>query len=85
MIIKYTMEILFLYFLNQIKIFGGFIHKIKNNMENAKEKAKELMERFSDLDRYIDKEFQKKCALVVVDEMIESIMERKWPDRDTLF
>jgi hypothetical protein len=74
-----------LYFLNQIKIFGGFIHKIKNNMENAKEKAKELMERFSDLDRYIDKEFQKKCALVVVDEMIESIMERKWPDRDTLF
>jgi hypothetical protein len=54
-------------------------------MENAKEKAKELMERFSDLDRYIDKEFQKKCALVVVDEMIESIMERKWPDRDTSF
>jgi hypothetical protein len=55
----------------------------------AKEKAKELMQKFENLeplaDTELDKRFQKAAALIVVDEIVELIMERKWPDRDTSF
>jgi len=48
----------------------------------AKEKAKELMERFSDLGllagKYLDDEFHKECALIVIHEVMQYCTNDEW-------
>jgi hypothetical protein len=48
----------------------------------AKEKANELMERFSDLGllagKYLDDEFHKECALIVIHEVMQCCGVDEW-------
>jgi len=57
-------------------------HQIIINSMEAKEKAKELMERFSDLGllagKYLDDEFHKECALIVIHEVMQYCTNDEW-------
>jgi hypothetical protein len=57
-------------------------HQLIINNKAAKEKAKELMERFSDLGllagKYLDDEFHKECALIVIHEVMQYCTNDEW-------